>query len=208
MPKLTIPTNVDLSSNARKQIQQIETNNNYDPLVPKIQEFLNFVGSTPMDINGAREKGWKIEKLSSGKGKTVFSIRITHGDRFTYEVKNGKVTILGVLKHYEGVTLSYMEPDTFETLFDLTSKYFAGLTSFEELLANKKGFNVVPILEDKYDIHELISIRERIIKKSLIPEDIKSIEYIKDYDHIYFDKYDFSEANEYEKEKDENKKRK
>lgn len=204
MSKLTIPSNLELSSNAKKQLQQIETNNNYDSLVEKIQEFLNFASTTPMDLFGARQKGWRIEKLSQGKGTTVISIRITHGDRFTYEVKNGKVTILGVLKHYEGISLNNLVPDDFISLYDLTSRYYGGLTSFEELIENRRGFNIVPTLEDKDDVHELISIRERVMKQSLLKEDVKSIEFVKDDNSLYFDKDDFEEAFNYEEEKENN----
>ena len=206
MSKIYVPSNVKLSGNARRNIQQIETNNNYDPLVSQIQEFLDFVSKCPTNTYEARQRGWQIEKLSKSKGSKVYSIRLTDGDRFTYEVRNGQVTVLGILGHYKGTTFASQKFDNFDSLLDETASFYYGLTSFEELLENCNGLNVVPDLEDKDDKYELLSLKERINNKSLLPSDIKSIEFIKDEEHLYFQKEDLMKL--YEKQlKKENRAR-
>lgn len=57
MSKIRIPSNINMSNNALDNIKKIENNENYNVYVPRIQEFLDFVSTTPMDIYSARQRG-------------------------------------------------------------------------------------------------------------------------------------------------------
>lgn len=205
--KIIVQSNIEVSKNVKKQIEEIENNTNYHFLIPRINEFFKFVSECPTNLFGARQRGYQVEKLNSKKGTTVFSIRITGGDRFTYSVdKNGNVTILGILGHYKGTNYeSYVSPK-FEPLFDSALSFFKGETTFFQLIEEfGEEIEIMPFVEEN-NKNKLMKLKEKIICKNITMDDIDGLEFIlKDNDdHLYFSKNDLLELEKSNKEKNEN----
>ena len=190
MSKLVIPSNISLSSNAKKHLKILESNGNYNPIIPMIQEMLNHISKNPYDDSIPHNKGWKPEKLKNKKN--YYSFRITQGDRLTYKIEDGQVTILGFLKHYDGTKLSYTdfedesyeEPDKelrVEMMYGGLVLFFRGEISYSELLDVVNDFEFEPKLVgvDQVDsVEEFTEIRKRFTMNALWPSDIKGFTYV------------------------------
>ena len=158
MGKIIVPSNVELTRNAIKQIQKIESNRNYDGLVGTINKYLRYAASTPTDIYAARENGWRIEKMHSASGDNVYSIRITQGDRFTYRVARGIVSILGVLGHYIGTEFARYSI-SFDDMKGLADDFYKGRTTISDI-SKESNSKVVPIFGDDNMVKALEFINE------------------------------------------------
>lgn len=193
MSKIRIPSNINMSNNALDNIKKIENNENYNVYVPRIQEFLDFVSTTPMDIYSARQRGWRIEKLVTNKRKTVFSIRVSHSDRFTYEVEDGKVTVLGVLGHYKG-TYFESKQESFDDKVNTSNLFFNDKISYQELLKLNEKAKVSPKLAT-LDDDKIESAKKRLEENNLVSEDVDLLEFIDESEdeHIYLDRKDLKE---------------
>lgn len=205
--KIIVPSNLVISKNVRKQIEEIESNTNYYSLIPRINEFLKFVSESPTNLFGARQKGYQVEKLNTKKGTAAFSIRITGGDRFTYSVnKDGTVTILGILGHYKGTNYeTYVSPE-FELLFDSSLRFFKGETTFFQLVEEiGDEIEIIPSIEEN-DKNKLIELKEKIISRTISKDDIENLAFIlkSDDERLYFSKNDLLELDKSDKEKTEN----
>ena len=192
MGKIYVPSNVYLSRNAEKQIVKIESNNNFEQLIDKINEMMEFVSNSPTYYVEARARGWKPEILSNNKNGADISFRITQGDRFTYHVsKNGEVEILGVLGHYKGTAYGLYKP-RFDELEDLIKGFYEGNISYKEMLEKSNGAVIRPDFggENK---EELETMKEKIASGTIQKEDIKSLEIEDGENHFYLSREDIKE---------------
>ena len=160
MSKLTIPETINLSKNAKKNLQEIEKTKKYDLYISRIQEYINFVATTPTDLFGARQRGWTVEKLKTSKKVQAFSIRISGGDRFTYSIQNGQVTIEGLIGHYKNTPYEAMILAKEEELVFTARKY---IDLLDKRIDNNLNSKSTRVLYEKVELSKINLINEKTV---------------------------------------------